>query len=50
MTLLRSVFFYEDNVDIERIKEAYLLLLSNLQHHVLFRPNQIDDYVEDESM
>ena len=50
MTLLRSAFFHEDNVDTERIKEAYLLSLSNLQHHVLFRPDRIDDYVEDESM
>jgi len=50
MTLLRSVFFYKDNVDIERIKEAYLLLLSNLQHYVLFRPDRINDYVEDKSI
>jgi hypothetical protein len=50
MTLLRSAFFHEDNVDTEQIKEAYLLLLSNLQHYVLFRPDQIDDYVEDKSM
>jgi hypothetical protein len=50
MTLLRSAYFHEDDVDTERVKEAYLLSLGNLQHHVLYRPDRIDGRIEDETM
>jgi hypothetical protein len=39
MTLLRSAYFHEDNVDTKQVKEAYLLSLGNLQHYVLYRPD-----------
>ena len=50
MTLLRSAYFNEDNIDSERIKEAYLLSLGNLQHHVLYRPDRIDNHIKDETI
>jgi hypothetical protein len=50
MTLLRSAYFHEDNIDTERVKEAYLLSLGNLQHYVLYRPDRIDGYFEDKTM
>jgi hAT family C-terminal dimerisation region len=36
MSLLRSAYSNEDNIDSERIKEAYLLSLGNLQHPCYF--------------
>ena len=50
MTLLRSAYFHEDDVDTERVKEAYLLSLGHLQHYVLYRPDQIDGRIKDKTI